>query len=107
MFFVEKRSASEVAHKFGYTYRGFTTIVSNFRKKLKSGDVKELYFNELKPGRREIEQESREIIINLRKKYYSVEDIKVILIAKDSKSQKNPSTTLYVNKGLYVCRRQN
>ena len=92
MFFVEKRSASEVAHKFGYTYRGFTTIVSNFRKELKSGDVKELYFNELKPGRREIEQESREIIINLRKKYYSVEDIKVAL---DSKGFKISEKSIY------------
>lgn len=92
MFFVEKKSASEVAHKFGYTYRGFTTIVSNFRKELKSGDVKELYFNELKPGRREIEQESREIIINLRKKYYSVEDIKVAL---DSKGFKISEKSIY------------
>lgn len=51
-----------------------------------------MYFNELKPGRREIEQESREIIINLRKKYYSVEDIKVAL---DSKGFKISEKSIY------------
>ena len=92
MFFVEKKSASEVAHKFGYTYRGFTTIVSNFRKELKREDGKNLYFNELKPGRKEVEQESKETIINLRKKYYSVEDIKVAL---DSKGFKISEKSIY------------
>ncbi len=55
MFFVEKKSASEVAHKFGHTYRGFTTIVSHFRKKLKSADAKNLYFDDSKPGKKEME----------------------------------------------------
>jgi hypothetical protein len=79
MFFVEKRALSEVAQKFGYTYRGLTTIVSNFRKELKKGNGKDLYFKELKHGRKELVPEGREAIISLRKKYYSVEDIKVAL----------------------------
>ena len=29
MFFLEKKSAKETAEKFGYKYRGFTTIVDN------------------------------------------------------------------------------
>ena len=92
MFFVEKRSASEVAHKFGYTYRGFTTTVFNFRKELKAGNSKDMYFNELKPGRKEIEQEGKDAIISLRKKYYSVEDIKIAL---DSKGFKISEKTIY------------
>ena len=34
-FFFEGVSGKEVAERFGYSYRGFTTIVSDFRKKLK------------------------------------------------------------------------
>jgi hypothetical protein len=82
MFFYEKKTASEVALKFHYTYRGFTTIVSNFRKALKQDTSKDLYFKELKHGRKEVEKESKEIIISLRKKYYSVEDIKIALDSK-------------------------
>jgi hypothetical protein len=82
MFFVEKKNASEVALKFGYTYRGFTTIISNFRKELKNGNSKNLYFNELNHGRKEVGQEGKDVIIALRKKYYSVEDIKIVLDSK-------------------------
>ncbi len=35
-YFVEGIPAKSVAGEFGYTYRGFTTIVSEFRKKLKT-----------------------------------------------------------------------
>lgn len=82
MFFLEKKTASEVAQRFGYTYRGFTTIVSNFRKELKRGSCQQLYFKELKHGRKEVEQKEKDIIIRLRKKYYSVEDIKITLDSK-------------------------
>ena len=34
MFYFEKRPAIEVAEKFGYTYRGFTTLAFNFLKNL-------------------------------------------------------------------------
>ncbi len=33
LFFIEKKPAREVAMQFGYTYRGFTTLVSDFRGK--------------------------------------------------------------------------
>ena len=81
MFFVEKKSAKEVASKFGYTYRGFTTIVSEFRKKLKQGKHNELFFKENKRGRKESSQDIVKAILDLRKLYYSIEDIKVALDA--------------------------
>ncbi len=81
MFFVEKKSAKEVASKFGYTYRGFTTIVSEFRKKLKQGKHDELFFKENKRGRKESSQDIVKAILDLRKLYYSIEDIKVALDA--------------------------
>ncbi len=84
MYFVEKKSASEVAEQFGYTYRGFTTIISNFRKDIKTKTSSDLFFRERKKGRKTTErvQKAKEIVIRLRKKYYSVEDIKALLDAK-------------------------
>ncbi len=100
MFYVEKKSAKEVAKNFGYTYRGFTTIASGFRKKLNEADGIGLYFNEVKHGRKETSQHSKDIIINLRKKYYSVEDIKVVLDSKGfSISEKTIYNILY-NQGF-------
>lgn len=40
MFYFEKKSTKEVAEKYGYTYRGFTTLTCNFRKKLLLSDKK-------------------------------------------------------------------
>lgn len=87
MFFVENKSAQGVADKFGYTYRGFTTIVSNFRKDLITYPPVKLFFNERKKGRKRSDQfnEAKKIIIQLRKKYYSIEDIKTTLDSKDFK----------------------
>jgi len=94
MFFVENKTAKEVAGKFGYTYRGFTTIVSNFRKDLKTRQTSELFFHDKKRGRKRTEQtnEAKDIIVKLRKKYYSVEDIKTTL---DSKNIKISEKTIY------------
>ncbi len=94
MFFVENKTAREVAEIFGYTYRGFTTIASNFRKDLKTSDPSELFFSEKKKGRKRTEQtyEAKKIIVKLRKKYYSVEDIKTTL---DSKNFQISEKTIY------------
>lgn len=94
MFFIEKKPAKDVAMKFDYTYRGFTTLVSDFRDKLKKEDTASYYFVERKKGKKRSERtdEAGRIIINLRKKYYSVEDIKVTL---DSKGYKLCEKTIY------------
>lgn len=94
MYFVEKHSVSEVAEQFGYTYRGFTTIISNFRKQIKTKTSSELFFQERKRGRKATQQiqRAKEIIIQLRKKYYSVEDIKALL---DSKGYRISEKTIY------------
>ena len=94
MYFLENKTAKEVADLFGYTYRGFTTIISNFRKDLKTLSASELFFKEKKKGRKVSLQtnEAKAIIIKLRKKYYSVEDIKATL---DSKNIKISEKTIY------------
>jgi len=94
MYFIEKKPAKKVAMRFGYTYRGFTTLVSDFRNKLKKEDTHGYYFVERKKGKKRSEQtdEAGQIIIDLKKKYYSVEDIKVTL---DSKGYKLCEKTIY------------
>jgi len=80
MYYVEGISAHEVADRFGYTYRAFTSLVSSFRGKL-SENPPSLFFVENTPGRK-ISTETlgaKSVIIDMRKKYYSVPDIKVAL----------------------------
>ncbi len=50
MFFVDKRPALEVANTFGYTYRGFTTIVCDFRETCMQNPQSDLFFQERKKG---------------------------------------------------------
>lgn len=94
MFFIEERPAAQVALHFGYSYRGFTTIVSNFRKDLKAQNASELFFTDKKKGRKRTGQmdAAKEIVIELRKKYLSVEDIKVTL---DGKGYKLSEKSIY------------
>lgn len=81
LYFVEKIQARDVAEKFGYTYRGFTTIVSEFRNKLNSHNIEGLFFIPSSKGRPVSANISsvNQTIVELRKKYYSVSDIKIAL----------------------------
>ena len=84
MYYVENKTAKETAKKFGYKHRGFTTIVTDFNKKCKTGETDFLFFQPTKRGRKKTEKVSKatDIIIKLRKKYHSVEEIKSILDGK-------------------------
>lgn len=84
MYYVEGRTAKEVAGKFGYKHRGFTTIVTEFNKKLKDNNEGDLFFKPTQRGRKITEQVSgaKEIIISLRKNYHSIDEIKAILDGK-------------------------
>ncbi len=81
MYYVNGNPAHEVADRFGYTYRAFTSLVSSFREKLGENLSDSIFFVEHTPGRK-ISSEtlgSKSVIIDMRKKYYSVPDIKVAL----------------------------
>lgn len=86
-FFVDELSAKEVAAKFGYTYRAFTSLIADFRKVRKEKPCEELFFQIKKPGRKEMEQKSLvvRIVVDLRKNYLSVPDIKTVLDGKGMK----------------------
>jgi hypothetical protein len=87
MYFIDNATAAEVAIKFGYKLRGFTTIVSNFREQLKNGSNSEIFFAEKKRGRKKTLPivNAKDIIISLRKNNHSVAEIKTILDSKGFK----------------------
>lgn len=84
-YFVEKKTAKEVAKIFGYKHRGFTTIVSEFKAKLENTNGEDLFFKPVRKGRKPTRKinDARSMVIALRKQYHSVEEIKVILNSKD------------------------
>jgi len=84
MYYIEGKTAKEVAEKFGYKHRGFTTIVTEFNKKLKNNDVEDLFFKLIQKGRKTTEKVigAKDIVIDLRKSYHSVEEIKAIIDGK-------------------------
>ena len=94
LYLLEGKTAKEVADKFGYKHRGFTTIVTEFQKKLKNGKADELFFKPTERGRRITEKVigAQDIVISLRKAYHSVEEIKAIL---DSKGFEVSEKTIY------------
>ncbi len=81
MFYHDKVPAKDVAQRFGYTYRGFTTICSNFRADLKASQHGDLFFKVSKKGRKTTDRVSmvKADVIGMRKLFYSVEDIKVAM----------------------------
>lgn len=81
MYYVDNISARDVADHFGYTYRAFTSLVSSFRKKFNVSTTVTLFFKENTPGRKVATETigAKSMIIDMRKKYYSVPDIKVTL----------------------------
>lgn len=86
-FFHEKLTAEEVAQRFGYKLSAFYSLTRDFRDFLKDPGKEDMFFVTRKPGRREkdIEGNITALIINLRKKYLSVPDIKAITDSKGHK----------------------
>lgn len=84
MYHVEGLTAKEVAKKFGYKHRGFTTIITEFNKKFENNQLENLFFISSEKGRKKSEKvcAAQDIIVQLRKTYHSVEEIKVILDGK-------------------------
>ncbi len=81
MYYLDNAPAQEVARRFGYTYRAFTSLVTTFRRKIIMDPKDSIFFIENSPGRKISPEtnESKAVIIDMRKKYYSVPEIKVAL----------------------------
>lgn len=94
MHFVEEKTTKEVAEIFGYKHRGFTTIITEFNKKLRNNSAEDVFFKPTQKGRKPTTEVflAKDIIISLRKSYHSVEEIKVIL---DGKGYSIAERTIY------------
>ena len=52
-YYIENKSAKEVAKEFGYKHRGFTSIVLDFKKKLEETNGEGLFFMNVAKGRKQ------------------------------------------------------
>lgn len=95
MYYVEKKKAKVVAEEFGYTYRAFTSIVSDFNNTIKDKDFVNPFFITRKTGRPMAGDGNNinEVVSRLRKKNFSIEDIKISLDAMGHKIAEN---TIYL-----------
>ncbi len=95
MYYVEKKKAKEVAVKFGYTHRAFTSLVSDFNKIINNKDFINPFFLAKKVGRPKVgdNNDINNIIFGLRKKNFSIEDIKISL---DAMGHKISGNTIYL-----------
>ena len=83
-FFVGELSAADAAGKYGYKLSSFYSLIRDFRLFLKDNDGEDFFFKDTVLGRKPCkENDLEELIISLRKKNNSVEDIVVILNSKD------------------------
>ncbi len=80
-FYLEKKSASEVAQQFGYTVSAVYSLTRDFNQHLKQPNPSQQFFVTTTLGRKpkEPKVENDQLIISLRKKDLSVPDIKAIL----------------------------
>lgn len=86
-YFVDNLPANVVADKFGYTYRGFTTLISDFYKIIKSENPVDFFFVNRTLGRKKSEKiaSTHDIIIKMRQNNHSVDEIKTLLDSKGLK----------------------
>ncbi|MBW6480315.1 MAG: hypothetical protein K0B37_12880, partial [Bacteroidales bacterium] len=81
MYYIDGAPAHQVAQRYGYTYRAFTSLVTNFRRRIIMNPRDSIFFIENSPGRKVSAEtnDAKSVIIGMRKKYYSVPEIKVTL----------------------------
>ena len=80
-FYVEGMTAREVSAKFGYTVSTVYALARDFKILLGSEQPSSSFFIRSQPGRKEksLDGSTGQLIVELRKKYLSVSDIKAIL----------------------------
>ena len=82
-FYVEGKSAAEVAQKSGYTLSSFYSLTRDFKLQLKESNPSQQFFVVSAAGRqpKDQTQTTQGLIVSLRKKFWSVPDIKARLDA--------------------------
>ena len=80
-FYIDKQSGEHVAKRFGYTLNSFYSLTRDFKYFLSLDNASHHFFLTKVKGRKQIDQTGKidQLIIDLRKKYLSVPDIKSVL----------------------------
>lgn len=83
-FYVEKCPGEEVAKRFGYTLSSFYSLARDFKKNLSQDKPALFFFTPKTTGRKPKTEADKinQLIVDLRKKYLSVPDIKAIADAQ-------------------------
>jgi len=83
-FYLEKCSAEEVAKRFGYTLSSFYSLTRDFKKNLLQDKPAQSFFIPKTTGRKPKAETNKinQLIVDLRKKYLSVPEIKAIVDAQ-------------------------
>ncbi len=102
MYYVEKKKAAEVAERFGYKYRAFTSLIADFKKDTEKNNLTGKFFIQKHAGRHRNEDENKikDIAVKLRKKNFSIEDIKISLDAVGYKVSENSIYLILKNEGF-------
>ena len=82
-FYIDGRSAAEVAEQFGYTLSSFYALNRDFKQRLNTSQISEQFFVSPSAGRKpkDTTGQVESLIIKLRKQYLSVPEIKTHLDA--------------------------
>ena len=100
-FFVDQLPASEVAQTYGYTLSSFYSLIRDFRKHLKKGLQEDFFFKDVALGRKLSHKDDfKDLIISLRKKNYSVEDIVSIVNSQSYQTSYWPVYNMLYNEGF-------
>lgn len=102
-FFADKNSAKETAEKFGYTLRAFNSLVSDFRNKLKDCQPDDDPFFKVKKKGRAFKKNTEELInhiVEMRKKNFSIGDIKTTLDSKGISASERYISILLKKQGF-------
>jgi len=83
-FYVEKCTGEEVAKRFGYTLSSFYSLARDFKKNLSQEKPAPFFFTPKTTGRKPKTEAGKinQLIVDLRKRYLSVPDIKAIVDAQ-------------------------
>lgn len=101
-FFLDGCTAQEVARDFGYSVSTVYSLARDFKKKLADHPDSDPFFITNKPGRKGLVEDDElvELITALRKKYFSVPEIKSILDAQGVDVSERVITTILTKDGF-------
>lgn len=108
-FFLEEISAQEVAARFGYTVSSVYSLVRDFKKQLKKAEGSQRFFVLHSAGRKSKDPTGKiyKLIIELRKKYLSVPDIKAILDSQENSLSEKQIYNIIKKEGFARLPRRN